>query len=192
MKPDDEVALAARADEHTAPGKVVFDTRTYLPAQGFMLKLASAFPWLLYLRLSRWLVHRVLVNVENCRILPGFSAVVGKNIHARDVHLGGTRILDYADVRIGAGTQFGGENVIITSTHALSDFRIVEACPVTIGRNVWITERCIILGGVEIGDNTVIGAGSVVTRSIPANVLAAGNPCKVVRSIQRGKSAEPG
>ena len=110
----------------------------------------------------------------------------------RHVHLGGTRILDYAAVRIGIETQFGGENIIITSTHALGDFRIVEARPVTIGKNVWITERCIILGGVEIGDNTIIGAGSVVTRSIPANVLAAGNPCKAIRSIQRGTCGESG
>lgn len=55
--------------------------------------------------------------------------------------------------------------------------------PVTIGRNVWIGGGSIILPGVTIGDNTTIGAGSVVTKSIPANCLAVGNPCKVIRNL---------
>lgn len=55
--------------------------------------------------------------------------------------------------------------------------------PITIGDAVWIGGGCIILPGVTIGDNTVIGAGSVVTKDIPANVCAAGNPCRVIRPI---------
>jgi Acetyltransferase (isoleucine patch superfamily) len=55
--------------------------------------------------------------------------------------------------------------------------------PITLGRNVWIGGRSIIFPGVTIGDNTTIGAGSVVTKSIPAGCLAAGNPCKVIRSL---------
>jgi maltose O-acetyltransferase len=57
------------------------------------------------------------------------------------------------------------------------------AFPVTIGDNVWIGGGAIICPGVTIGDNTTIGAGSVVTKSIPANVVAAGNPCKVIRAL---------
>lgn len=56
--------------------------------------------------------------------------------------------------------------------------------PVTIGRNVWVGGGSIILPGISIGDNTTIGAGSVVTKSIPPNVLAAGNPCRVIREIE--------
>lgn len=57
------------------------------------------------------------------------------------------------------------------------------AFPVTIGDNVWIGGSTTIIGGVTIGSNTVIGAGSVVIRDIPENVLAAGNPCKVIRQL---------
>ena len=57
------------------------------------------------------------------------------------------------------------------------------AYPITVGDNVWIGANVSVLPGVSIGDNSVIGAGSVVTRSIPANVLAAGNPCRVIREI---------
>ena len=57
------------------------------------------------------------------------------------------------------------------------------AYPITIGNNVWIGAQVCVLPGVTIGDNTIIGAGSVVTKSIPANVLAVGNPCRVVRQI---------
>jgi len=52
-----------------------------------------------------------------------------------------------------------------------------------IGKNVWITHGCIILGGISIGDNSVIGAGSVVVNDIPPNVLAAGNPCRVIKEL---------
>ena len=55
--------------------------------------------------------------------------------------------------------------------------------PITIGNNVWIGAQVCVLPGVTIGDNTVIGAGSVVNRDIPANVIAAGNPCRVIREI---------
>lgn len=69
------------------------------------------------------------------------------------------------------------------SAHADFDFAIGLTRPVTIGDNVWIGGSSVILPGVEIGDNTTIGAGSVVTKSIPPNVLAVGNPCRVVREL---------
>jgi maltose O-acetyltransferase len=61
--------------------------------------------------------------------------------------------------------------------------------PITIGKNCWIGAGSIIVGGVTIGDGTTIGAGSVVTRDIPAGVLAAGNPCRVIRSASRRDQA---
>jgi maltose O-acetyltransferase len=57
--------------------------------------------------------------------------------------------------------------------------------PVTVGNNVWIGGSAVILPGVTIGDNVTIGAGSVVTHDIPSNVVAAGNPCKVIRSLEK-------
>lgn len=65
----------------------------------------------------------------------------------------------------------------------MKDFSTVIGRPVTIGNHVWITSNVTILPGVTIGDNTIIGAGSVVTHDIPSGVLAAGNPCKVIREI---------
>ena len=57
------------------------------------------------------------------------------------------------------------------------------AKPITVGNNVWIGGNVVVVPGVTIGDNCVIGAGSVVTKDIPANTLAVGNPCKVIRNI---------
>ena len=77
---------------------------------------------------------------------------------------------------------------IYTAGHPLNSKRrhidLIEfAHEINIGSNVWIGADVIILPGVSIGDNTVIGAGSVVTKNIPSNVLAVGNPCKVIREI---------
>ena len=60
--------------------------------------------------------------------------------------------------------------------------------PIRIGRNVWIGGGAIILPGVTIGDNALIGAGSVVTKDIPSRVFAAGNPCRVIRELEHGES----
>lgn len=103
---------------------------------------------------------------------------VGNNVALSD-----TFILAYAPVTIGNNSGFSFRNIVITSTHDLKDFSTIIARPITIGNNVWITTNVTILPGVTIGDNTIIGAGSVVTRDIPAGVFAAGNPCKVVREI---------
>ena len=65
-----------------------------------------------------------------------------------------------------------------------SQFWKSYTAPVTIGNNVWIGGGAILLPGVIIGDNTTIGAGSVVTKSIPDNCIAAGNPCRVIRKIE--------
>jgi len=94
-----------------------------------------------------------------------------------------TFVLAYAQVTIGNYCSFSFDNMIITSSHVFSNFDHVIAKPVTIGDNVWITSRVTILPGVTIGSNTIIGAGSVVTKDIPSGVFAAGNPCKVIKKI---------
>ncbi len=101
-----------------------------------------------------------------------------------NVGLADTYILAYAPIKIGNNCTFSKGNMIITSTHDYEDFSTVIAKPITIGNNVWITLNVVILQGVVIGDNTIIGAGSVVTHDIPAGVLAAGNPCRVVKKIE--------
>jgi len=93
--------------------------------------------------------------------------------------------VDYAPIYIGNYVSFSFRNIIITSTHDSNNFNRVIAKSVIIEDNVWITSNVTILGGVRIGKNSIIGAGSVVVKDIPENVFAAGNPCKVVKKIQR-------
>jgi maltose O-acetyltransferase len=94
-------------------------------------------------------------------------------------------VLDCNHVRIGAGTMLGPAVQIYAATHdpdpAVRVLGPELAFPVTIGRNCWIGGGAIIGPGVTIGDNTTIGAGSVVTKDIPPNVIAVGNPCRVLR-----------
>ena len=97
-------------------------------------------------------------------------------------------ILDCAKVTIGDNAFIAPNVGIYTAAHPIvaeqRNFHGFEfAAPVTIGNNVWIGGGVQICPGVTIGDNTVIGAGSVVTKDIPANVVAAGNPCRVLREI---------
>jgi galactoside O-acetyltransferase len=97
--------------------------------------------------------------------------------------------VDDADIYIGDWCMFGPNVVIATAGHPilpiLREHHYTYAIPVHIGRNVWVGSNVSILPGVTIGDNTVIGAGAVVNKDIPANVVAAGVPCKVLRPIDK-------
>lgn len=96
-------------------------------------------------------------------------------------------ILDVARVAIGENVQFAPNVAIYTAGHPIHpDARnsgYEYGIPVTIGDNVWIGGNTVVLPGVTIGDNAVIGAGSVVTKDVPADTVAAGNPCRVLRAI---------
>lgn len=98
-------------------------------------------------------------------------------------------VLDEAEVRIGDNAFIGPNVSIYTACHPLDadsrNKRTEWAEPVTIGDNVWIGGSATILPGVTIGDNVVIGAGSVVTKDIPSDSLACGNPARVIRVISR-------
>lgn len=95
--------------------------------------------------------------------------------------------LDVAAITIGPQTMLGPSVQIYTATHPLDAAERVAgleaAKPITIGARVWIGGATVILPGVTIGDDTTIGAGSVVVRDIPSGVLAAGNPCRVIRAL---------
>lgn len=96
-------------------------------------------------------------------------------------------VLDVMPVEIGDNVLFGPAVQIYTATHPLSAAERRSgkeyAKPVSIGADVWVGGGAIICPGVTIGERSVIGAGSVVTRSMPADVLAAGNPCRVIRPL---------
>ena len=98
-------------------------------------------------------------------------------------------VLDVMRVEIGNNVLFGPSVQIYTATHPMNAEErrkwLEAAKPVSIGSDVWVGGAAIICPGVAIGDRSVIGAGSVVTRSIPADVFAAGNPCRVIRPLDQ-------
>lgn len=122
-------------------------------------------------------------------INPPFFCDYGKHIEVGDNFFANYNctIIDVAKVKIGNNVMLAPNVAIYTAGHPIhpdSRNSLYEyGIPVTIGNNVWIGGNVVITPGVNIGDNVVVGAGSVVTKDIPANVVAAGNPCKVIREI---------
>lgn len=113
----------------------------------------------------------------------GHHVHMGKNVYANF----NLTLVDDGEIYIGDYTMIGPNVTIATAGHPVLPELRQEAyqfnIPVHIGKNVWIGAGVIILPGVTVGDNTVIGAGSVVTKDIPSDVVAVGNPCRVLRSI---------
>ena len=113
----------------------------------------------------------------------GYNIEVGENFFANY----NFTVLDVGKVRIGANAQIAPNVSIYTAGHPVHpDSRnsgYEYGIDITIGDNVWIGGNVCILPGVTVGDNVVIGAGSVVTKDIPDNVIAAGNPCRIIRAI---------
>ncbi len=113
----------------------------------------------------------------------GYNIEIGENFYANVNCV----ILDGAKVRFGDNVFIAPNCGFYTAGHPLDATQrnkgLEYAYPIYIGHNVWIGAGCSILPGVTIGDNAVIGAGSVVNRDIPANVMAAGNPCKVIKVL---------
>ena len=99
----------------------------------------------------------------------------------------GLTCVDDTHIYIGEHTMIGPNCVLATANHLILPELREKAyqynLPIRIGRNCWLGAGVIVVPGVTIGDNTVIGAGSVVTKDIPANVVAVGNPCHVLRPI---------
>ncbi|CAM2942229.1 sugar O-acetyltransferase [Vibrio neptunius] len=116
----------------------------------------------------------------------GSNIKLGKNFYANFNCI----VLDVAQVDIGDNVLFAPNVQIYTAGHPLDVKGRVEegiefGTSITIGNNVWLGGGVIVCPGVSIGENSVVGAGSVVTKDIPANVVAAGNPCKVIKPIEQ-------
>jgi maltose O-acetyltransferase len=112
----------------------------------------------------------------------GYNIHVGKNFYAGF----NCTILDMAEVRIGNNCLIGPNVGIYTAGHDVNPInrhKTGYAKPITIGNNVWIGGHCAIIGGVSIGDNSIIAAGSVVTKDVPANAIFGGNPAKKIKDI---------
>lgn len=129
---------------------------------------------------------------ENCYIEPPFHAnwggknvFFGKNVYANF----NLTVVDDEKIFIGDYVMIGPNVTIATANHPIESGLRQQGLQynkeVHIGNNVWIGAGAIIVPGITIGDNSVIGAGSVVTKDIPSNVVAVGNPCKVLRKIDQ-------
>lgn len=122
-------------------------------------------------------------------IQPPFACDYGYNVSVGDdVYINfNTVILDCAPVTIGDGTQIAPGVQLLAADHPrdphLRRTLLELARPISIGSNVWIGAAAIVCPGVSVGDDSIVGAGSVVTRDIPAGVVAVGNPCRVVREL---------
>ena len=114
----------------------------------------------------------------------GYNITIGDNFYANHNLI----ILDCAKVEFGDNVFIGPNCAFYTALHPLDaktrNEGLETAKPITIGNNVWLGGSIVVLPNVTIGDNSVIGAGSVVKKDIPANSLAVGNPCKVLRTIE--------
>ncbi len=127
---------------------------------------------------------------EGCYIEPPFHTNFGGgNIHfGKNIYCNfGVTMVDDTHIYVGDYTMFGPNVVVATAGHPILPELREKAyqynMSVNIGKNCWIGAGAIILPGITIGDNVVIGAGSVVTRDIPSNVVAVGNPCKILRKV---------
>ena len=133
-------------------------------------------------------VNSIASNLQaDVYVEPGAALTIGNN-----VGMSSTRLWIHESARIGNNVKIGG-CVLITDTDAhpmdyvarRSSNEGTKSAPVVIEDDVWVGAHCIILKGVTIGARSVIGAGSVVTKSIPADCVAAGNPCRVIKSLNQ-------
>ena len=139
--------------------------------------------------LRRWmslLIHQELD--EGFGLFPPFFTDCGKNIHlGKNVFINaGCRFQDQGGIYIGDGTFIGHNVILATLNHDMNpDSRgDMYPKPIHIGKKVWIGSGAIVLPGISIGDNSVIAAGSVVTKNVPENVVYGGNPAKFIKKIE--------
>jgi maltose O-acetyltransferase len=136
------------------------------------------------------LLHELLGSVgEGTEVRPPLYCDYGYQTHigARCFINFGVVLLDVATIRIGDDVQVGPNVQFLTPTHPVEAesrrARWEAAKPISVADNVWLGGGVIVCPGVSIGENTVVGAGAVVVRDLPANVVAVGNPARVVRSL---------
>lgn len=136
------------------------------------------------------LLREILAETgEDCYVEPPLRANWGCHTHfGKDVYANfNLTLVDDGEIFVGDHVMFGPNATVIAGGHPIEPELRKQAFQYTvavhIGNNVWIGAGAVILPGVTIGENSVIGAGSVVTKDVPPNVIAVGNPCKVLRPI---------
>lgn len=135
------------------------------------------------------ILDKLLPNADCPRVASPFHCEFGFNIYAKRglVIENDLLVFDFAPVTFGENVHVGAGCTFVTSFHPMApskrDTDVAFALPITIGDNVVFGEGVKVIGGVTIGDNASIGAGSVVTKDIPSDCYAVGSPCKVVRRL---------
>lgn len=127
---------------------------------------------------------------EDCYIETPFHANFGgKHVHfGKNIYANfNLTLVDDTHIYVGDYTQFGPNVVLATAGHPicpeLREQLYQYNAPICVGRNCWLGANVVVVPGVTIGDNVVVGAGSVVTRDLPDNVVAVGNPCRILREV---------
>ena len=144
----------------------------------------------LFMRIRNLLLKRIIGKIGNSFLIEqpfmcdyGYNIEIGENFCSNHNFL----VLDSAKVKIGNNVLIGPNCSLYTSTHPLNykerEVGTELAKPITIEDNVWLGGNVVVLAGITIGRNSVIGAGSVVSKDIPENSVAIGNPCKVIKTI---------
>lgn len=180
--------------------KQIHSTELYLPTDEDLLQQQAACMELMYeynntrpsqMKRRNELLKEMFAEIgHDCYIEPPFRA----NWGGHHVHFGqnvyanfNLTLVDDTHIYIGDYTMIGPNVTIATAAHPILPQLREQAfqynVPVHIGKNCWLGAGVIVLPGINIGDNTVVGAGSVVTKDLPANVVAAGNPCRILREI---------
>lgn len=133
------------------------------------------------------LVKKVFPNIdEGCRISAPITGVrtqnvwFGKNV----IIMPGCLMMSAGGINIGDDTQIAANVQLISNNHDLEDRNVITCKPINIGKRVWIGAGATILPGVTIGDNSVVGAGSVVTKDVPPDTVVAGNPARFIKKIE--------
>lgn len=135
------------------------------------------------------LYQQLFGSVSSAFIEPDFFCDYGHNIFLGEGFFANHHcvMLDADEIRIGARVLFGPGVHLYTTTHPVNAMDRATGLqmigPITIGDDCWIGGHAVVMPGVTIGARTVIGAGSIVTNDIPADVVAAGNPCRIIRSV---------
>jgi maltose O-acetyltransferase len=157
-------------------------TFTKPPQKNYLILGLLYLKFPLWFRPIKWIIKKDLKHSKDVDFTAGLIYFYG-NIYANNAFLCDAFLIDYADIVFEEESKVSFNCMFITAKHNKDNFKIITAEPIIIKKNVFIGSRSIVLGGVTIGENSIIGAGSVVTKDIPPNVLAGGNPCKVIKSL---------